>query len=38
VGDRVDGGNALKYLDPAGFVSMPDFIRELSEHQINRIK
>jgi phosphate transport system substrate-binding protein len=32
------GGNAPKYLDAVGFIPLPDFIRALSEHQINRIK
>lgn len=33
-----DGGNATKYLDAVGFIPLPDFIRALSEHQINRIQ
>jgi len=32
------GGNAQKYLDAVGFIPLPDFIRGLSEHQINLIK
>jgi len=32
------GGNAPKYLDAVGFIPLPDFIRGLSEHQINLIK
>ncbi len=32
------GGNAPKYLDPVGFIPLPDFIRALSENQINLIK
>ena len=32
------GGNAPKYLDTVGFVALPDFIRALSEKQINLIK
>jgi phosphate transport system substrate-binding protein len=34
----VDGGNAASYLDPVGFIPLPDFIRAMSEKQINRIK
>jgi phosphate transport system substrate-binding protein len=33
-----EGGNAAKYLDPVGFIPLPDFIRALSENQINSIK
>ena len=33
-----EGGNAPKYLDAVGFIPLPDFIRALSENQINRIK
>jgi phosphate transport system substrate-binding protein len=33
-----EGGSAPKYLDAVGFVPLPDFIRALSENQINRIK
>ncbi|MFZ3237121.1 MAG: phosphate ABC transporter substrate-binding protein PstS [Stellaceae bacterium] len=32
------GGNAPKYLETVGFVALPDFIRALSEKQINLIK
>jgi phosphate transport system substrate-binding protein len=32
-----DGGNAGKYLDAVGFIPLPDFIRALSENQINSI-
>jgi phosphate transport system substrate-binding protein len=32
-----DGGNATKYLDAVGFIPLPDFIRALSENQINPI-
>jgi phosphate transport system substrate-binding protein len=32
------GGNADKYLTPVGFVPLPDFVRALSEDQINEIK
>jgi phosphate transport system substrate-binding protein len=32
------GGNAPKYLDAVGFIPLPDFIRGLSEHQMNLIK
>lgn len=32
------GGNAPKYLDTVGFVALPDFIRALSEKQINLIQ
>jgi phosphate transport system substrate-binding protein len=31
------GGNAQSYLKPVGFIPLPDFIRGLSEHQINEI-
>jgi phosphate transport system substrate-binding protein len=34
----LQGGNAPKYLDAVGFIPLPDFIRGLSEHQINLIK
>ena len=34
---KPDGGNAARYLDPVGFIPLPDFIRALSENQINRI-
>jgi len=34
----VDGGNSRKYLDAVGFIPLPDFIRALSEKQINRIQ
>jgi phosphate transport system substrate-binding protein len=34
----VDGGNARTYLDAVGFIPLPDFIRAMSEKQINRIK
>jgi phosphate transport system substrate-binding protein len=34
----VDGGNAATYLDAVGFIPLPDFIRAMSEKQINRIK
>ncbi len=33
-----EGGNASKYLDPVGFISLPDFIRALSENQIDLIQ
>lgn len=33
-----EGGNAPKYLDAVGFIPLPDFIRALSENQINLIK
>jgi phosphate transport system substrate-binding protein len=33
----MEGGNAPKYLDAVGFIPLPDFIRALSENQINRI-
>jgi phosphate transport system substrate-binding protein len=32
------GGHAPKYLDAVGFIPLPDFIRALSEKQINLIK
>ena len=32
-----EGGNAPKYLDAVQFIPLPDFIRALSENQINRI-
>ena len=34
----IQGGNAPKYLDKVGFIPLPDFIRALSENQINEIK
>jgi phosphate transport system substrate-binding protein len=34
----VDGGNAAKHLDAVGFIPLPDFIRAMSEKQIDRIK
>lgn len=34
----LDGGNASKYLDVVHFIPLPDFIRALSEMQINRIQ
>ena len=34
----LQGGNSAKYLDAVGFIPLPDFIRELSEKQINAIK
>jgi phosphate transport system substrate-binding protein len=34
----LDGGNAAKFLQPVGFIPLPDFIRALSERQIARIK
>lgn len=34
----VDGGNATTYLNAVGFIPLPDFIRAMSEKQINRIK
>jgi phosphate transport system substrate-binding protein len=33
----VTGGNAPAYLAPVGFIPLPDFIRALSESQIDRI-
>jgi phosphate transport system substrate-binding protein len=33
-----EGGSTPAYLDAFGFVPLPDFIRALSENQINRIK
>jgi phosphate transport system substrate-binding protein len=33
----LDGGNANRYLDTVGFIALPDFIRGMSEHQINLI-
>ncbi|HTW72461.1 MAG TPA: phosphate ABC transporter substrate-binding protein PstS [Acetobacteraceae bacterium] len=33
----IEGGNAPKYLDAVQFIPLPDFIRALSENQINRI-
>jgi phosphate transport system substrate-binding protein len=33
-----EGGNAQKYLDEVQFIPLPDFIRALSENQINRIQ
>jgi phosphate transport system substrate-binding protein len=32
------GGNGAKYLEPVGFIPLPDFIRGLGEAQINEIK
>ena len=34
----LDGGNASKYLSAVHFIPLPDFIRALSEAQINRIQ
>ncbi len=34
----LEGGNASKYLDAVGFIPLPDFIRALSESQIDSIK
>ena len=34
----LDGGNASKFLDPVQFIPLPNFIRALSENQINRIR
>ena len=34
----IDGGNAPNYLSSIGFVPLPDFIRGLSEAQINEIQ
>ena len=34
----LEGGNAPKYLDAVGFIPLPDFIRALSENQINLIR
>lgn len=34
----INGGNAPQYLDAVGFIPLPDFIRALSENQIDRIK
>jgi phosphate transport system substrate-binding protein len=34
----LQGGNSTKYLDPVGFIPLPDFIRALSENQINAVK
>ncbi len=34
----VQGGNAPRYLQPAGFIVLPDFIRALSEKQIAKIQ
>ena len=34
----LQGGNAPKYLDKVGFIPLPDFIRALSEKQIQQIK
>lgn len=34
----IEGGNAPKYLDAVKFIPLPDFIRALSENQINRIR
>ncbi|HTW75125.1 MAG TPA: phosphate ABC transporter substrate-binding protein PstS [Steroidobacteraceae bacterium] len=33
----LQGGNASAYLDAVGFIPLPDFIRGMSEHQINLI-
>jgi phosphate transport system substrate-binding protein len=33
----LEGGSAPKYLDAVQFIPLPDFIRALSENQINRI-
>ena len=33
-----DGGNGLKYLDSVGFIPLPNFVRALSEKQIDLIK
>ncbi len=33
----LEGGNGPKYLDMVHFIQLPDFIRALSENQINRI-
>ena len=33
----LQGGNAPKYLDQVGFIPLPDFIRALSEKQIEQI-
>ncbi len=33
-----EGGNAPKYVGAVGFIPLPDFIRALSENQINLIK
>ncbi len=33
-----EGGNAQKYLSAVQFIPLPDFIRALSENQINRIR
>jgi phosphate transport system substrate-binding protein len=34
----LEGGNAPKYLNAVGFIPLPDFIRALSESQINAIR
>lgn len=34
----LQGGNAPRYLDAVGFIPLPDFIRALSESQIDAIK
>ncbi len=34
----VEGGNGQKYLDEVQFIPLPNFIRALSENQINRIQ
>jgi phosphate transport system substrate-binding protein len=34
----LEGGNSAKYLDAVGFIPLPDFIRALSENQIDLIK
>jgi phosphate transport system substrate-binding protein len=33
----LQGGNAPRYLEPAGFIALPDFIRALSESQISKL-
>ncbi len=33
----LEGGNARTYLDPVGFIALPDFIRGMSERQIDLI-
>jgi phosphate transport system substrate-binding protein len=33
----LQGGNASKYLDQVGFIPLPDFVRALSEKQIQKI-
>jgi phosphate transport system substrate-binding protein len=34
----IEGGNARKYLDAVGFIALPEFLRALSQRQINRIR